>query len=187
MMTTRVSSLWDRPPVRWAFTTVALVVLGIGAVVYWNSRDPNLKIANPPPAGNPYQSGTPASYGPKIPFPHAVKSELQRFVKDGILRQNPAATYDMVSPKVRAGMSRSQWATGTIPIPEFPNKYFGGAGIKVLHSRAHDIMAQVAVASTSANTVTSLNTLIELKPVGKRWVIVYAAEYGGGPAVPSAQ
>jgi hypothetical protein len=49
------------------------------------------------------------------------------------------------------------------------------------------VLVQVAVASTSAKTVTSLNTLIELKPVGKRWVIVYAAVYGGGPAVPAAQ
>jgi hypothetical protein len=166
---------------------VAVVVLGIGAVMYWNSRSPNLKIANPPPAGNPYQSGTSASWGPKIPFPHAVKTELQQFVKDAILRQNPAATYDMVSPKVRAGITRSQWATGTIPIPQFPNKYFGGAGIKVLHSRAHDVLTQVSVASTSSQSVTSLNTLIELKPVGKRWVIVYAAVYGGGPAIPAAQ
>jgi hypothetical protein len=187
MMTTRVTGLWDRPPVRWAFTTIAVVVLGVGAVVYWNSRDPNLKIANPPPVGNPYSSGTPASYGPKIPFPHAVKAELQQFVKDGILRRNPAAAYDMVSPKVRAGMTRAQWATGDVPIPQFPKKYFGGAGIKILQSRAHEIMVEVALASTSTKATTSLNTLIELKPVGKRWVIVYAAEYGGGPPIPSAQ
>jgi hypothetical protein len=166
---------------------LAVVVLGIGAVEYWNTRQPNLKLSNPPPAGNPYQSGTAASLGPKIPFPPAVKTELQTFVKDGILRENPAATYDMVSAKVRAGMTRSQWASGTIPLPQFPKKYFGGAGIKILHSRQHDLLVQVAVASTSAKTVTSLNTLIELKPVGKRWAIVYAAEYGGGPPVPSAQ
>ena len=186
MMTTRVTGLWDRQPVRWVFTMVALAVLGIGAVMYWNSRDPNLHLSNPPPAGNPYQSGTPASWGQKIPFPHAVRVELQRFVSDGILRKNPAATYDMVSPKLHAGITRAQWASGTIPIPQFPKKDFGGAGIKVLHSRAHDVMAEVALASTSKAT-TALNTLIELKPVGNRWVIVYAAQYGGGLPVPSAQ
>ena len=36
-MTERVTELWDRPPVRWAFSMVAAAVLVVGAVLFWNA------------------------------------------------------------------------------------------------------------------------------------------------------
>ncbi|MGN6378226.1 MAG: hypothetical protein ACTHNU_04685 [Gaiellales bacterium] len=184
-MTARVAELWDRPPVRWAFTMLAVAVLAVGAISYWNSRHPAQHASGP--SVNAYSSGNPAAFGAPIPFPAKARTLLRQFVKDGILRQNPAATYDMVSPKLHAGMTRSQWATGNIPIPEFPKSAFGGAGLKIMRSRQHELLVKIPIASNSAQTATSLTTLLELKPFGDKWVITYAGVFGGGPPIPAAQ
>jgi hypothetical protein len=45
---------------------------------------------------------------------------VRQFVATAVTRQNLHASYTLVTPKLRQGMSRSAWATGAIPVQPFP-------------------------------------------------------------------
>jgi hypothetical protein len=193
-MTARVTELWDRPPVRWAFTMLAVALLAVGAIAFWNSRTAHDNAPNTgPPSPNAYTDGNPTKmYGKQLAhMPAQIKPMMRTLVLDGILRKDPAATWSMLSAKVRAGLTRDQWATGNIPLPQFPTSQYVGYATQTLRQRARDIVIDVTVAGTKPAINPNANVLVELKPVGgpaaPHWVIVYVAERGGGPGVPAAQ
>lgn len=191
-MTTRVTELWDRPPVRWAFSMLAAAVLVVGAVLFWNARTSHDAASITSPPSHPFAKPNPAkAYGKPIAMPPQVKTLVRRFVEDGILRKNPAATWGMVSPRIQSGVTRQQWNAGTMPIPEFPTSEFAGAGYHALVQRARLIELSVTLANTKPAVNPNLDVLIQLRPIGgpvaTHWVIVYVGERGGGPPIPAAQ
>jgi len=193
-MTTRVTEFWDRPPVRWAFSMLAVAVLVVGAIAFWNARTSRDAAAvATPPSPHAYSDGNPTKlYGHKLAhLPAQVKPMITTLVMDGVLRKNPAATWGVLSDRVHAGLTRKQWATGDIPLPQFPTSQYAGWAMQVLRQRARDIVIDVTVADTKPAINPNLNMLVELKPVGgpaaPHWIIVYAAPRAGGPGVPAAQ
>jgi hypothetical protein len=193
-MTARVTELWDRPPVRWAFSMLAVALLAVGAIAFWNSRTAHDAAPNTgPPSPHAYSDGSPSKlYGRELAhLPAQIKPNIRTLVMDGVLRKDPAATWGMLSDRVHAGLTREQWATGDIPLPQFPTSQYAGWAMQVLRLRARDILIDVTVADTKPATNPNLNMLVELKPVGgpaaPHWVIVYAAPRASGPGVPAAQ
>jgi hypothetical protein len=64
---------------------------------------------------------------PASAAPHLTKADrasidatLDVLVNNGVKRVNVGASYDVVTPTLRAGMTRKQWARGDIPIYPFP-------------------------------------------------------------------
>jgi hypothetical protein len=192
-MTTRVTELWDRPPVRWAFSMLAAAVLVAGAIVFWNTRTAHDAAPNSGPPSHPFASRNATKlYGKELAhMPAQIKPMMRTLVMDGILRRNPAATWSMLSDRVRAGLTRQQWASGDIPMPQFPVSQYAGYATQTLRQRERDIMIVITVADTKPAVNPNLSVLVELKPVGgpatPHWVIVYMGERGGGPPIPAAQ
>ncbi len=141
------------------------------------------------PQQNPFHPiNASKAYGKTIPLPHSVLVSARKFVKDGVLREDPGATWSMVEPKLRAGISRAEWNSGNIPVPQFSRKYFGGLGMHVVRSREREIFLDMAVASKDPLAASNLETLIEFKPQpGGGWKISYVAPRGSQPPVPAAQ
>ena len=52
----------------------------------------------------------------------AINATLDRFVPLAVERQDPAAAYDLASTGLRSGMTRADWATGTIPVYPYRTK-----------------------------------------------------------------
>jgi hypothetical protein len=50
----------------------------------------------------------------------AIDSALDRFVPAAVARRDPEAAFDLVTPSLKAGSTRAEWATGTIPVQPFP-------------------------------------------------------------------
>lgn len=52
----------------------------------------------------------------------AINATLDVFVNHAVKRKNIAQSYDVVTPALRGGMSRAQWAKGSIPVYPYPAK-----------------------------------------------------------------
>ncbi len=50
----------------------------------------------------------------------AINHVVDVLVNHAVKRQDPAAAYSIVTPTLRAGMTRKEWATGSIPVYPYP-------------------------------------------------------------------
>jgi hypothetical protein len=186
-VTEKVYALWDQRPVRRAVWAVALAVLAIGLIAFVRSRHHDQATYQGAPATTPHNvfkdAGT--QFGKKVPFPSEARSVVKQFVQEAILRENPVAARKLVSAKIRSSVSAADWAAGTLPLPQFPKKYFGGAGYDVLRSRERQVLLDVGLTSTAPETVKGFTMLVELRPVNGRWVVVSAAPRNSTP-IPAA-
>lgn len=186
-MTEKVYALWDQRPVRRAVWAVALAVLAIGLIAFVRSRHHDQVTYQGTPSTAPQHvfkdPGT--QFGKKVPFPAAAQSVVKQFVQEAILRQDPEAARKLVSAKILATVSASDWAAGTLPLPQFPKAYFSGAGYHVLRSRQRQVLLDVGLASTDPNKVPPYDMLVELRPVNGHWIVVSAGPRNSTP-VPSA-
>ncbi len=182
----KVNELWDQRPVRRAVWALALALLAIGLIAFIRSRHHDQVTYQGGPAGQQQVFNDPgAQFGGKVPFPPAARSVAKEFVQDAVLRKDPAAARALVSAKILHSVSASDWAAGTLPLPQFPAKYFGGAGFQVLRSRQRDVLVDIGLASTKPETIKAYDMLVELRPVNGHWVVVSAGPRNSTP-VPAA-
>jgi hypothetical protein len=179
----RVGHLWDRSLVRLVFTTVSVIVLLAGLVVYISSRhggeasSPGSALAATPSAAK--------LYGSQITLPPEAVHTARRFIQTAVLRHDPAASWALVTPKERAGTSQAQWDKGNMPVVPYPRKGLSGARFKILRSRQRDVLIQVLLTSHTLGVKPSVDFL-ELVPSGGRWLVTYWAPQGQNPPLPSA-
>ena len=61
---------------------------------------------------------------PRAPFTAAdrrrVEAVLQVFVDHAVARRDAATAYDVVTPAMRRGTTRAQWAAGNVPVYPYP-------------------------------------------------------------------
>lgn len=188
-MTAKVTEYWDRRWYRRGFVAVALAVLVVGLWVQISRSHGGAATLVKVPQQNAFHPINPEkAYGNKIPLPHSVLVSARKFVKDAVLREHPAATWSMVEPKVRAGISRAAWNAGNMPVPQFSRRYLDGVGMHVIRSRQREILLDMLVASKNPVALQNLETLIEFKPQPQGgWKISYVAPRGSQPPVPAAQ
>ena len=181
-MTEKVYALWDQRPVRRAVWAVAFAVLAIGLIAFVRSRhhDQVTYQASDAPSQHVFKDPG-VQFGKKVPFPPQARSVAKQFVQDAILRKDPEAARKLVSAKILNTVSADEWAAGTMPLPQFPPQYFGGAGYDVLRSRERDVLLDVGLTSTAPGSVPPYDMLVELRPVNGHWVVVSAGPRNSTP------
>jgi hypothetical protein len=184
-VTEKVYALWDQRPVRRVVWAVALAVLAIGAIAFVRSRHHDQVSYQGSAAPQHVFKDPGTQFGKKVPFPAQARSVVRQFVQEAILRKDPEAARKLVGAKILASVSGADWAAGTLPLPQFPPTYFGGAGYHVLRSRERQVLLDVGMASTDPSTVPPYDMLVELRPVNGRWVVVSAGPRNSTP-VPAA-
>ena len=181
----RVGQLWDRSLIRAVFTTVSVIVLIAGLVVFISSRN-GAKVATVPGSALAPTKSAEQLYGPKIKMPESALHTAQRFIQTAVLRNDVAAAWALVTPHVRAGLTRSQWNTGDIPVVPYPSEKFGGAKFKIDRARERDILLEVLLTSHKLG-VAPIDDFIELVPSGKGWLVQTFTPRGVNPPIPAAQ
>ena len=51
---------------------------------------------------------------------HQIDATINSFVNHAVKRQNVGASYDDVTPRYRLGMTRAEWAKGSLPVFPYP-------------------------------------------------------------------
>lgn len=175
--------LWDRPAVRWPFVVLAAFVLFAGIrSAYVQTR--STATHGPVVKGGQLQGI--AAYGPKIKLPQKAVDAGKVFIHTAVLRKNLARGWDVSTPKLHGGLTRSQWMTGTIPVSPFPASAYGGTDYKVEWSRAKNVMLLVRINADKPD-VKSGYFFIQMVPRGKQWMVDYFAPRGTNPPIPASE
>lgn len=178
--------MWDRSLVRAVFSTIAVIVLVTGLVLFVESRHPASVASG---QGGPALAAPPnatAQYGKQIPMPPQAVRTAQKFIQTAVLRKDVAASWALTTASERAGFTRAEWATGNIPVVPFPREKFGSAKFKIDRSRQRDILLEVLLTSKKLG-VAPIDDFVELVPSGKHWLVKYFAPRGVNPPLPAAQ
>lgn len=177
--------MWDRSLVRAVFTTLSVIVLVAGLVVYVSSRDGAKVAAGDGPAVAPTKSAE-QLYGPEIAMPKSALRAAQKFIQTAVLRNDVGAAWALVTPHVRAGLTRAQWNTGSIPVVPYPREKFGGAKFKIDRHRERDILLEVLLTSHKLG-VAPIDDFLELVPSSHGWLVQNFTPRGVNPPIPAAQ
>jgi hypothetical protein len=177
--------MWDRSLVRAVLSTIAVIVLVGGLVLFVESRHSD-RVASGPGGPALRSNANPAQYGKPIKVPPQAVRTAQKFIQTAVLRKDVAASWALVIPAVRAGLTRAQWNTGDIPVVPFTRDRFGGAKFRIDRARQRSIIFEVLLTSHRLG-VAPADDFLEMVPSGGRWLISYFAPRGQNPPVPAAQ
>jgi hypothetical protein len=101
----------------------------------------------------------------------AIDATLDRFVPSAVARRDVAASYDLVTPAMRAGISRAEWASGDIPVFPFPAGGTRFHGWILEGSYRDDVIVDLFVQSRHPKTRGAEAFTIELKRLRGRWLV----------------
>lgn len=100
---------------------LALSALVLGAVVWGNTGREEYRNPTPVDRG---PSAAPTAAAKNIPLTSvrrdAALATARTFLQTAVAREHVARSWPLVHPKLRQGLTKRQWATGSIPIVPYP-------------------------------------------------------------------
>ena len=160
---------------------LALLAVGVGAltfVLFRNTGDTTETFSTEP--ANIFKPEKTVTVDP------AARRVAGMFIKTAVARKSLAASYDLVHPDLRQGMTRKQWATGNIPIVYYPTGDLQIASFKVETSVKDNVVLQVFMVPKVGSKAEPVIFFIGLKrTAGQPWQ-VYMWEPRYTPAIPDA-
>ena len=119
-----------------------------------------------------------AAYRLKPAERRAIDATLDRFVTSAVLRHDLAASYDLVTPAMRNGISRSAWAHGQTSVMAYPARGARFHGWTVDLAQPGYVIADLILQPRRGAHVGPMIFTLELRRVHGRWLV--------GSFVPSA-
>lgn len=112
----------------------------------------------------------------------AIDDTLNRFVHTGVDRSDPSAAWELVTPAMRAGVTRAQWNAGTLPVVPFPAQAHK-PGWTVLNSYPGDVTIDVILHARAETNRGAIAFAVGFKKRDGRWLVdsmVPEQVFGGG-------
>jgi hypothetical protein len=110
----------------------------------------------------------------------AVNQTLDAFVNSAIKRKNVSASFDLVTPNMRYGVTRADWNTGDLPVYPFPAQGKTFHNWTVDFVKPNDIGIELMLSSSKDNSIQYFG---EVKKLHGRWLVDSfspSATFGGG-------
>jgi len=123
-----------------------------------------------------------AAYRLKPPERRAIDATLDRFVTSAVLRHDLAASYDLVTPAMRNGISRRAWAHGQTSVMAYPARGARFHGWTVDLAQPGYVIADLILQPRRGAHVGPMIFTLELRRVHGRWLVgsfVPSASFGG--------
>jgi hypothetical protein len=100
----------------------------------------------------------------------ALASTIDRFVSSAMQRHDLAASYDLVTPTLRAGISRRTWAKGTTRVMSYPARgsHFGWT---VDYALPGDVVVDLMLQPRRGAKAGPMIFTVELKKLHGRWLV----------------
>jgi len=110
----------------------------------------------------------------------AINQTLDAFVNSAIKRKNVSASYDLVTPNMRYGVTRADWNTGDLPVYPFPavGKRFHNWTVDFV--KPNHIGVELMLSSRKSDSIQYFG---EMKKLHGRWLVDSfspSATFGGG-------
>jgi hypothetical protein len=103
----------------------------------------------------------------------SINKTLDILVNNGVKRVNVARSYDVVTPTMRAGMTRKEWATGDIPVYPFPALGHSFHQWNIKFVTRDEVAVELVLFPTLRNKAGYGPIAFDayLKPVKGRWLV----------------
>jgi hypothetical protein len=157
---------------RWAPWIGGLILIaGVAAAIIQlaPNRNPAPEVTSSAPPQKPVVEK-------KVPLRADATTVARKFLKTAVARADLAAAWEIVSPNLRAGLTRKEWLTGNIPVVPYPIKSLATARFKIDFSHANDALIEVALLPKAGAKIKGQIFWLGLKrirgPGGqRRWVV----------------
>jgi hypothetical protein len=111
----------------------------------------------------------------KAPLSDEARHVAVRFVQTAVARKNLDEAWELVGPKLRGGLSRSEWLTGNNPVVPYPINELEVAPYKIDESYTKSALLEVALLPRKGSEVRAQIFFLELIKVGTgtkaHWVV----------------
>jgi len=117
----------------------------------------------------------------------AVNRTLVAFVRQGVTRADPAATWDLVTRAMRSAVTRKQWNAGQLPVFPFPAHIPDQPSWNVLSSFKGDLSIDLVLQPRAGSKSGPIAFAVELKKAKQdgRWLVdSMIPEQAFGPSEP---
>jgi hypothetical protein len=115
----------------------------------------------------------------------AINRTLDAFVNSAVKRHNVMASYELVTPSMRAGISRSTWAKGNLPVTAYPARGSTFHAWTVDFASPTDVGFELMIESRKSRSDSIVFTG-EVKKIHGRWLVDSlspSATFGGAGTV----
>lgn len=169
------------PP--WA-PIVSAIVLVAGVLAFLIAYDVG-GIRNTADVSNPRPSNEPATPVPAkqktVPLNKDAANVAIRFIDAAVARKNLAASYSLITPAMRQGMTLKEWKTGNIPISYFPlwSKGAGYSPYEISWSYRNEIMLRILLTPRKGEGLKPQQFWIGVKRASAKapWKVFYFQPY----------
>jgi hypothetical protein len=100
----------------------------------------------------------------------AINQTLDAFVNSAVKRQHVMASYDLVTPAMRSGVSRSEWAKGNLPVYAYPARGSTFHEWTVDFASPTEVGFELMIASRKSKS-DSIVIIGEVKKIRGRWLV----------------
>ena len=115
----------------------------------------------------------------------AINRTLDAFVSSAVKRHDVMASYELVTPSMRAGVSRSTWAKGNLPVTAYPARGSTFHDWTVDFASPTDVGFQLMISSRKSRSDSIIFTG-EIKKIHGQWLVDSfnaSATFGGSGTV----
>jgi hypothetical protein len=123
----------------------------------------------------------PENPGKRVALSSDARKVAGQFILTAVGRDNLAASWSIVHPTLKQGLSRKEWLTGNIPVQYYPVNTLEVAPMHIEESYARSAMLQVALLPKKGANIKPQVFFLGLKKVGNgknaRWLVDYWAPY----------
>jgi hypothetical protein len=166
------------------WVSAAILLAGIGSIlgVFFSNTAHKLQVA---------PTGPPVHFKPKpkaVPLPTAARHVAGEFILTAVARKHLAQSYNLAHPILRAGFTRKQWLTGSIPVVPYP--VVSTASFKVDYSYPDQAQIELYLIAKKGSNVKPQQFLMGLRMYGKgshrHWTVdLWQPLYGPHVPIPT--
>jgi len=100
----------------------------------------------------------------------AISASIDTFVNHAVKRQDVSASYDVVAPELRGGMTRKEWAKGSIPAYPYPARGTSH-GWTILYVTRDEVAVNLILRPKPGVKMRGILFNVYLRPVHGKWLV----------------
>jgi hypothetical protein len=100
----------------------------------------------------------------------AISASIDTFVNHAVKRQDVGASYDVVAPELRGGMTRKEWAKGDIPAYPYPARGTSH-GWTILYVTRDEVAVDLILRPKPGVRIRGILFNVYLRPVHGKWLV----------------
>lgn len=101
----------------------------------------------------------------------AINHTLDVLVNNGVKRHHVMAAYGIVTPELRAGMTRKEWASGSIPIYPYPARGATFHSWTIKYVTPDEVAVELMLMPRKSATVGPILFDVYLQPHHGKWLV----------------